>query len=133
MINYHLADLVARLHVASCKFMSSVTVLYTLSNLRILVVLNLEGIIEGFKVVNGEIIVFLKYNFLNKLMLFRNTKLVSTPGRRQHWKLIKLNRIFSYNNFAGFYILSTNKGIITSYEALLKLRTGGEVLLKITI
>jgi ribosomal protein S8 len=66
-------------------------------------------------------------------MLFRYTKLVSTPGRRQYWKLIKLNRVFSYNNFAGFYILSSNKGIITSYDALLKLHSGGEVLLKITI
>jgi ribosomal protein S8 len=133
MVNYHLADMVARLHVASCKFMSSVTVLYTLSNLRLLIVLNFEGLIEGFKVVSRDIVVFLKYNFLNRLMLFKNTKLISTPGRRQHWRLIKLNRVFSYNNFAGFYILSTNKGIITSYDALLKLRSGGEALLKIII
>ena len=84
MINYHLADLVARLHVASCKFMSNVSILYTLSNLRVLIVLNLEGIIEGFKVVNNFITVFLKHNFLNRFMLFRNTKLVSSPGRRQY-------------------------------------------------
>lgn len=84
MVNYHLADMVARLHVASCKFMSSVTVLYTLSNLRLLIVLNYEGLIEGFKVVSRDIVVFLKYNFLNRLMLFKNTKLISTPGRRQH-------------------------------------------------
>jgi ribosomal protein S8 len=82
--NYQLADLVARLHIASCKLMSSVEVLYTLLNLRVLVVLNLEGIIEGFKIFDNSIIVYLKYNFLNKLMLFRNTKLVSTPGRRQY-------------------------------------------------
>lgn len=84
MVNYHLADMVARLHVASCKFMSSVTVLYTLSNLRLLIVLNYEGLIEGFKVVSRDIVVFLKYNFLNRLMLFKNTKLISTPGRRQY-------------------------------------------------
>jgi ribosomal protein S8 len=84
MINYHLADMVARLHIASCKYMYSVDILYTISNLRVLVVLNLEGIIEGFKVVDGFIVVFLKYNFLNRLMLFKNTKLVSTPGRRQY-------------------------------------------------
>jgi ribosomal protein S8 len=127
------ADLIARLHIASCKFMYTVSVSYTLFNLRVLVVLNSEGIIEGFKVIEDSIIVNLKYNFLNKLMLFKNTKLISTPGRRQYWSLAKLNKVYGYNNFAGFYLLSTNKGIVTSHDALLKLHSGGEILLKITI
>jgi len=41
--------------------------------------MNLEGIIEGFKVIDQHIYIYLKFNFLNKLMLFKNTKLVSTP------------------------------------------------------
>lgn len=64
--------------------MSCVEIFYTKYNLKILVALNIEGIIEGFKVKidDHKILVYLKYNLLNKCMLFRNTKLVSTPGRR---------------------------------------------------
>lgn len=82
MLNFYLADLVSRMHVASCKFMYSVNVLYSISNLRILIVLNFEGFIEGFRVIGNDIIVFLKYNFLNNCILFKNSKLISTPGRR---------------------------------------------------
>lgn len=82
MVNFYLADLISRIHVASCKFMYSVNVLYSLYNLRILMVLNFEGIIEGFRVKNNYIIVFLKFNFLNNCMLFKYTKLISTPGHR---------------------------------------------------
>lgn len=82
MLNFYLADLISRIHVASCKFMYSVNVLYSISNLRILIVLNFEGFIEGFRVLNNIIIVYLKYNYLNNSMLFKNSKLISTPGRR---------------------------------------------------
>lgn len=82
MLNFFLADLISRIHVASCKFMYSVNVLYSISNLRILIVLNYEGFIEGFRVFKDIIIVYLKYNYLNNCMLFKNTKLISTPGRR---------------------------------------------------
>lgn len=82
MLNFFLADLISRIHVASCKFMYSVNVLYSISNLRILIILNYEGFIEGFRVLNEFIIVFLKYNYLNNCMLFKNTKLISMPGHR---------------------------------------------------
>lgn len=82
MLNFFLADLISRIHVASCKFMYSVNVLYSISNLRVLIVLNYEGFIEGFRVFKDIIIVYLKYNYLNNCMLFKNTKLISTPGRR---------------------------------------------------
>ena len=65
-------------------------------------------------------------------MLFKKVKLLSTPGRRQYWNLTKLNIKYSYGNFSGFYIISSNKGLITSGDALLKYRTGGEMLIKIT-
>ena len=58
MLNFFLADLISRIHVASCKFMYSVNVLYSISNLRILIVLNYEGFIEGFRVFKDIIIVY---------------------------------------------------------------------------
>jgi ribosomal protein S8 len=133
MLNFFLADLISRIHVASCKFMYSVNVLYSISNLRILIVLNYEGFIEGFRVLKDIIIVFLKYNYLNNCMLFKNTKLISTPGRRVYLNLIKLNKTYSYRNFSGVFLLSSNRGIITSTDALLKLRSSGEIFLKLTI
>lgn len=133
MLNFFLADLISRIHVASCKFMYSVNVLYSISNLRILISLNYEGFIEGFRVLKDCIVVYLKYNYLNNCMLFKNTKIVSTPGRRIYWNLIKLNKFYSYRNFSGIFLLSTNKGIITSTDALLKLRVSGEILLKLTV
>ena len=133
MLNFFLADLISRIHVASCKFMYSVNVLYSISNLRILIVLNYEGFIEGFRVFKDIIIVYLKYNYLNNCMLFKNTKLISTPGRRIYWNLIKLNKFYAYRNFSGFFLISTNKGLITSTDSLLKLRSSGEVIIKLTI
>lgn len=44
-----------------------------------------------------------------------------------------LSLVYSKNNFSGFYILSTSKGILTSNDCLLGQRIGGEVLLKICI
>lgn len=66
-------------------------------------------------------------------MLFKKTKLVSTPGRRVFWNLIKLNKFYSYRNFSGLFLISSNKGIITSTDALLKLRSGGEILIKLVV
>lgn len=133
MSNYSLADFVTRIHVASCKFMYTTNVDYTINNLKTLVLLNNEGIVEGFRVSQNKILVFLKYNILNHMMLFKKTKIVSTPGNRQFWSLIKLNQRFSYSNFSGFYLLSTNKGLISSSDALLKYRTSGEILLKLNV
>ena len=73
MIFYHIADFVARLHVASCKYLYTVNVLYTKINLRLLVLFNIEGIIEGFRILNNLILVFSKYSFLNIYMLFKSS------------------------------------------------------------
>lgn len=83
MYNYTFADFVTRIHVASCKFMYTINVNYTLRNLKTLVLLNNEGFIEGFRVFQNNILVFLKYNIINHMMLFKNTKLISTPGNKQ--------------------------------------------------
>lgn len=84
MLSYNFANFVCRLHVASCKFLSETKVLYSLMNLRFLVLLTKEGIIEGFRVFNEFIIVFLKRNIFNYSFLFKFSKLISTPGKRQY-------------------------------------------------
>lgn len=85
MLQYSFANFISRLHVASCKFIYTTTIFYSLFNLRFLIFLNNEGFIEGFRVVSYTlIVVYLKYNNLNNMMLFKFAKLVSTPGHRQY-------------------------------------------------
>ena len=97
MINYQLADLVSRLHVASSKFLNSVLVLYNILNLRFLLLLNVEGVIEGFRVVGHSILVFLKFSYLNLYMVFKNVKILSSPGNRVFWTLPKLSKKYFYS------------------------------------
>lgn len=63
----------------------------------------------------------------------KKIKLISTPGRRQYWNLIKLNKNYSYRNFSGLLLINSHKGIITSTDGLLKLHTSGEIILKLII
>src|ERR1700723_3203423 len=122
MFFYSLADMLSRLHVASLKNIVTVSVTFSKSNLRFLMLLFVEGIIEGFKISNDFILVFLKKMQFNCFLLFRTVKLFSTPGHRTYWSLTKLSKKYSYQNFSGFFVLSSSKGLLTSFDALLKYR-----------
>jgi len=41
--------------------------------------------------------------------------------------------VYSYGNFSGLFLISTNKGLLSSADALLNFRAGGEIFLKIKI
>lgn len=45
----------------------------------------------------------------------------------------KLSQQYNIKNFSGFYIISTQKGLMTSEFCLLKERLSGEVLVKVEI
>lgn len=45
----------------------------------------------------------------------------------------KLSKQFHNSNFSGFYIISTQQGLVTSNYCLLSGHIGGEVLIKIEI
>jgi len=133
MFQYQLADFISRIHVAACHGIISVKVSHNLLNLRLLTLFSVEGFIEGYRVFNDFILVFLKKTYLNEFLLFKNVTICSTPGRRQYWNLVKLSKKYSYKNFSGIYIISSNKGFITNFDALLKYRSVGEVVLKISV
>lgn len=65
MINYQIADFIARIHVASTKKIFIVKILKTLANLRLLVLLQKEGFIDGFRVLNNNLLVFSKFDPIN--------------------------------------------------------------------
>lgn len=130
-VQNHLAELIAQLNVASWKNIKSVKIKYIGLNLRLMVLFQAEGFLEGFKIFDNYIIVFLKY--AQAFLLFKNVKLISKPGRRIYWKLNQLRRKYEHFNFSGTFVISSNKGLICSYDALLKLRAGGEAFLKIGV
>jgi len=100
--------------------------------LRILIILYNNGIIRGFHILSDfTILVFLKY-YQNRPTFFAIT-LVSKPGKRIFFKLSKLSKNFNKNAFAGFFVISTSKGLITSNDALLGYGNSGEILLKVYI
>lgn len=129
--NYLLADLVSRLNVSSRRHLRSVRVCNSSFTLRVLVVLYNNGVIRGFNVRRNYIIVLLKY-YLGK-SAFKQITVVSKPGCRIFWRLGRLSLNYSYNNFSGFFLISSPKGLITSSDSLLGLRLTGEILLRVSI
>ena len=60
-------------------------------------------------------------------------KLVSTPGKKVYWSLNRLSLNYNINSFAGFYIISTSKGLFTSNTCLLGKNISGKILLKVFV
>lgn len=129
--NFTLGDLVSRLNIASYKRLVSIKVLRTGFSLAILEVLWEQGVINGFSVQEDFILVFLKYRHFSPVL--RELEIVSRPGKRVFWTLNRLSFNYKVSNFAGFFIISTSKGLITSSDCLLGLNVSGEILLKVSV
>jgi small subunit ribosomal protein S8 len=94
-------------------------------SIEILKILKYSGYIYGYNIVDLKTIkVFLKYNKNNPAL--DNITQLSTSKKKVY---IKVNDINPYN--LNLYIVSTNLGILSHYDAL-KLNVGGELLLKVS-
>lgn len=129
--NFSIAALVSQLNVAASMHLENVKVINTDLTARILFLLYKNGVIRGFFVKNAFILVFLKY-FLGK-SLFRSISVVSRPGCRVFWSLRALSLLYYFDNFSGFFVISSPKGLITSNDSLTGLHLSGEILLKVSI
>jgi|SRR5690348_15556270 small subunit ribosomal protein S8 len=97
--------------------------------INILNVLYRLGYIRGFSIENKKCVkVFLKY--IDNKPIIRNIDVISTPGRRTYTRCGDL-RLDLKKKGSGFYIISTDKGLLTDEESVIFSR-GGEVLLKIS-
>lgn len=97
--------------------------------INILNVLYRLGYIRGFAIENKKYIkVFLKYT--DNKPVIRNINVISTPGRRIYTRYEGL-RLDLRKKSSGFYIISTNRGLLTDEESIIFGR-GGEVLLKVS-
>ncbi len=126
-----ISDLITR--IRNAQMVKHNTVQAPRSNMseRILKVLQSEGYIDGYSIVENEelkhpyITIELKY-YENKPVICE-IKRISKPGRRVYSSIKKLPLM---RNGLGIYVLSTNKGVMSDTEAR-KQSLGGEVLFSV--
>jgi len=102
-----------------------------IASLNLLKILYKNGVIRSYRILNqNKISVYFKYNTCN--IAFK-LSIMSKPGHRIYWTMSNLVKNYNNNNFSGFYIISTNKGLYTSDVCLLQGYIGGEILFKVSI
>ena len=122
-----IADMLTRIRNANSSKHESVNVPASKLKIEIARILNEEGYINGYEVIDdglqGVIKITLKYA-ANKQKVITGLKRVSKPGLRVYAGKEELPRVL---RGLGIAIISTSKGIMTDKEAR-KLNVGGEVL-----
>jgi len=122
-----IADMLTRIRNANSSKHESVNVPASKLKIEIARILNEEGYINGYEVIDdglqGVIKITLKYA-ANKQKVITGLKRVSKPGLRVYAGKDELPRVL---RGLGIAIISTSKGVMTDKEAR-KLNVGGEVL-----
>ena len=122
-----IADMLTRIRNANSSKHESVNVPASKLKIEIARILNEEGYINGYEVIDdglqGVIKITLKYA-ANKQKVITGLKRVSKPGLRVYASKEELPRVL---RGLGIAIISTSKGIMTDKEAR-KANVGGEVL-----
>ncbi len=122
-----IADMLTRIRNANSSKHETVNVPASKLKVEIARILNDEGYINGYEVIDdglqGIIKINLKYG-ANKQKVITGLKRVSKPGLRVYASKEDLPRVLKG---LGIAIISTSKGIMTDREAR-KLNVGGEVL-----
>lgn len=130
-VNYHLSDILVRINV-SIKARNIYCLLNNDKFSRVVAsILYKEGLIMSFFIKNKNIFIKLKYKGVKSLI--KKLTLVSKPGKRIYLKLNELRVLQSSSGLNSIYILSTNQGLLTYYQAVVLRRRGGEVLFKIDL
>lgn len=122
-----IADMLTRIRNANSSKHESVNVPASKLKIEIARILNEEGYINGYEVIDdglqGVIKITLKYA-ANKQKVITGLKRVSKPGLRVYASKDELPRVL---RGLGIAIISTSKGVMTDKEAR-KANVGGEVL-----
>jgi ribosomal protein S8 len=90
--------------------------------------LNLITIVK--KNINKNLIVDIYFQYIGGEPLFKNIKNLNKPSKTTLINYKQLLKINKKNN--SLFIISTNKGLITNFEAE-KYKIGGNIILKIII
>ena len=124
-----IGDMIARVKNAQARNHKKVELPSSNFKSKIADILNNEGFIKDFKILNDEnkstLSLELKYHSGNPVI--SNFERVSKPGRRIFSSAEGLPKI---NNGLGIAIVSTPKGVMTDIDAR-KQRVGGEIICKV--
>jgi len=138
-----LINLVNKIKIAHKNKERSITVRSSVFCIRILKILQQEGIILSFNVLSTRhqqdvnvrfVKVYLKY--VKGQPVISNIDVVSLPRSRKFFSIGEASKYFVRSSLQGFYVVTTPYGITTSTEVL-SLSSAfsgamGEVLLKVT-
>lgn len=129
MIHDNIADILTRIRNANLVKNKNVILPYTRVNWKIIKILEKQGFISSFLLINDNNKINLKINlkYKNKKPLIHNLTRISRPGRRI---FVNKKRIPNILGGLGIFILSTDRGIISDREARFY-KIGGELLCSI--
>ena len=130
MVNDPIGDMIARIKNAATRKRSKVSTPASKMRQRVLDVLQSEGYIRGYSVIEepGQFPQFeIELNSYDGQPVIAEIARVSTPGRRVYSSIKDLKPI---KNGLGISILSTPKGVMSDTAAR-DLNVGGEVLCRV--
>lgn len=128
--NYLIGTLIARLNLGAKRRWRFIELEINPTYLKILEILYKNGAIRTFVVKNNKILVYYKY-YLHRICM--KLSIISKPSKRARFTLNKLSLIYNNHNFSGFYIISTQQGILTSDYCLLERHISGEIWIKVEV
>lgn len=128
MSNDKISDFLTQMRNANLNYSSHIIITKTKINYQISKILEKEGFIKSFnKYSSNQLIIYLKYDKLERKPIITNLKRISKPGRRIYTNYKEIPNILGG---LGILILSTSKGILTDRDAKF-FQIGGEVLCSI--
>lgn len=131
LTNHIISNLVCKINNGSKRRLRFIIINYNSKILDVLKLLYDTGAIRGYHIIDSnKLRIYLKYNLRSERI---KLSMISTPGNKIYWSLNKLSQYYSRNNFAGFYIVSTIKGLRSSDYCLINKIIGGEILIKVEI
>ena len=131
LTNHSISNLISKINYGVQKRLRFLNIEKDLITIKLLKIFYINGVIRSYRILNNKTVsVYFKYNNSNKIV---NFSIISKPSNKITWKINKLIKNYNKNNFSGFYILSTQKGLLTSDKCILEDYIGGEILLKISI
>ncbi|OED45329.1 30S ribosomal protein S8 [Rickettsiales bacterium (ex Bugula neritina AB1)] len=131
MITSLTANAITSIRNGYTRKLKTVYLPYSKLILGIVKILKEEGYIEDFyeeNLDNKKFFILVKLRYFSKnLPAIKKISIVSKPGQRIYINRRKIPWV--YNGF-GISIISTNKGLLSSFKAS-QLRVGGELILKV--
>lgn len=125
-MNDRVSDMITRLRNAGNARLPAVTCKHSKLLEGICSVLEREGYIRGFEVMQdgNKVDLRIEVKYHEGVPVIRKITRVSTPGLRKYSAIKKMPK---HNNGLGISILSTSKGVMSDFEARQQ-NVGGEVL-----